>query len=192
MKTGTQVAMAIGTGYLLGRRRKMRLAMMLSAGAMAGGMGGIGPQLVKRGARALGSADLLGKVSPQLSEISGLVRHDLIDAGKGAARTAVNSRIDSLSDSIRDRADAWRNPAESARDLVPGRGREADEEEDEQEAPDSGEAELPRRSPGRARSASRRPASSRHDSEEDGEDERPTRRGRPPRSAASPVRRTRR
>jgi hypothetical protein len=189
MKKRTQVAMAIGTGYLLGRRRKMRLAVMLGAGAMASGMGGgIGGQLVKRGTRALGSADLLGKVSPQLSEISGLVRHDLIDAGKGAAKTAVNSRIDSLSDSIRDRADAWRNPAGAARDLVPGRARAADEEEDEQEAPENEEAEPPRRSPGRARTASRRPASSRYDTEE----ERPARRARPARSAASPARRTRR
>jgi hypothetical protein len=192
MKKGTQVAMAIGTGYLLGRRHKMRLAMMLGAGAMAGGVGGIGGELVKRGTKALGSADLLGKVSPQLSEISGLLRHDLLDAGKGAAKTAVNSRIDSLSDNIRDRADAWRNPAQSARDLVPGRAGAADEEEDEQEAPEEEKAASPRRSPSRARRAPRRSADSGNDREEGEEEARPVRRARSARGAASPVRRTRR
>lgn len=88
MKTGTQVALAVGTGYVLGRRRKMRLAMMLGAAAIASGVGGIGSQLIGRGAKLIGSAGLLGKVSPELSEIGGLIRNDLLDAGKGAARTA--------------------------------------------------------------------------------------------------------
>lgn len=197
MKAGTQVALAIGTGYLLGRSRKMRLAMMLGAGAMAGGTSGIGGQLVKRGTKALGSADLLGKVSPQLAEITGLLRNDLLDAGKGAARAAVNSRVDALSDSIRDRADTWRNPVESARDVVPGRARGADEDEDEQESPEDQESpeeeeaqERPR-STSRARRSTQRSASSGRDGEEK---TRPARRTRSTRSGgtASPARRTRR
>jgi hypothetical protein len=187
----------MGTGYILGRSHKMRLAMMLGAGAMAGGTSGIGGQLVKRGTKALGSADLLGKVSPQLSEITGLLRNDLLDAGKGAARAAVNSRVDALSDNIRDRADAWRNPVESARDVVPGRVRGSDEDEDEQESPEDQERQEDEEAEARPRSASRSRRTSQRsaDSGRDGEEKtRPARRTRSTRSggAASPARRTRR
>ena len=37
MKGGAQTAIAIGVGYMLGRRRKMRLATMLALGAATGG-----------------------------------------------------------------------------------------------------------------------------------------------------------
>jgi len=37
MKGGVATALAIGVGYILGRRRKMRLATMLAAGAATGG-----------------------------------------------------------------------------------------------------------------------------------------------------------
>jgi len=175
----------------------MRLAMMLGAGAMAGGASGIGGQLVKRGTKALGSADVLGKVPPQLAEITGLLRNDLLDAGKGAAQAAVNSRVDSLSDSIRDRADAWRNPVESARDIVPGRVRGTDEDEGEQESPEDQErpedeeADARPRSASRARRTSQRSAGSGSDGEER---TRPARRTSSTRSSgtASPARRTRR
>jgi hypothetical protein len=46
MKCGTQAALAVGAGYLLGRRRKMRLAAMVAAGAATGGLGGLGGGLL--------------------------------------------------------------------------------------------------------------------------------------------------
>jgi hypothetical protein len=194
MKTGTQVALAVGAGYILGRRHKMRLAMMLGGAAVAGGVGGIGGQLVRRGAKFIGSADLLGKVSPELREIGGVIRHDLLDAGKGAARTAVNSRIDSLSDRLRDQADAWRSPAEAARGITGGGRHEQDEpEEDETEEDETEEAEDGARQRASGDRGARRRVSVRRDDE--GAEERPARRARSSaRSAgsASPVRRTRR
>ena len=39
---GTQTALALGVGYVLGRRRKMRLTTMLAVAAAAGGAGGAG------------------------------------------------------------------------------------------------------------------------------------------------------
>jgi len=39
MKGGAQAALALGVGYVLGRRRKMRLATMLAVGAATGGIG---------------------------------------------------------------------------------------------------------------------------------------------------------
>lgn len=205
MTKGSQVAVAIGTGYLLGRRRKTRLAMMLAAAAAAGGAGGIAGSLARRGAKtvgsSLGSADLLGKVSPELGELGGLLRHDLLDAGKGAAKTAVNSRIDSLSDRLHEQAESWRNPAQGALGAEPGGqtgpGDEATPGEDAGEAGDEEgrDGQAPRR-PARARRSPRQ-ASAGHKSEHaerNGERAaRPSRRAaRTTRSEApaSPVRRT--
>jgi hypothetical protein len=110
MKGGAQVALAVGVGYILGRRRKMRMATALALGAATGGLGGLGPAVLKRGMKALGSTDIAGALGPQVTEIISTVRGDLLDAGKAAATTAVSSRIDSLSDSLHDRAETFRNP----------------------------------------------------------------------------------
>ena len=43
MKGGAQAALALGIGYMLGRRRKMRLATMLAVGAATGGAAKLEP-----------------------------------------------------------------------------------------------------------------------------------------------------
>jgi hypothetical protein len=113
MKGGAQAALAIGVGYLLGRRRKMRLATMLAIGAAAGGVGP-GGAVLRRGAKALGSTQALGKLSPQLGDLAQTVRDDLLDAGKAAAAAAITSKIDSLSNSLHERAETLRNPQAAA------------------------------------------------------------------------------
>jgi hypothetical protein len=110
MKGGAQAALALGVGYILGRRRKMRLATMLAIGAATGGIGGLGPAALRRGAKYLGSTDIAGALGPQVGEIVSTVRGELLDAAKGAATAAVTNRIDSLSDSLHDRAETLRNP----------------------------------------------------------------------------------
>lgn len=110
MKGGAQTALAIGVGYILGRRRKMRLATMLAIGAATGGAARLGPIAMKQGAKMLGKTDIAGALGPQVTEIVDTVRGDLIDAAKGAASAAVTNRIDSLSDSLHDRAETLRNP----------------------------------------------------------------------------------
>ncbi|MGW0241289.1 hypothetical protein ACWDXF_12010, partial [Micromonospora chalcea] len=65
MKSGARVALAVGFGYLLGRRRKMRTALTLAA-AVAAGRASQRPGGIKR----LG-ADLMG-ASPQLRNLGGL------------------------------------------------------------------------------------------------------------------------
>lgn len=114
MKCGTGAALAIGAGYVLGRRRNMRVAAVLAGATAVGGIGGLGGSVLKRGLTALGSTDLLGGVAPQLGEITGKVRGDLLDAGKAAALAAVTGRIDSLTDSLHERADTLRAPAGQA------------------------------------------------------------------------------
>lgn len=110
MKGGAQTALAIGVGYILGRRRKMRLATVLALGAATGGAARLGPAAMRQGAKYLGKTDIAGALGPQVTEIVETVRGELLDAAKGAATAAVTNRIDSLSDSLHDRAETLRNP----------------------------------------------------------------------------------
>lgn len=146
MKGGAQTALAIGVGYILGRRRKMRLAAMLAAGAATGAVGGLGPMALKRGAKLLSSTDIGNALGPQIGEIVSTIRGDLFDAGKAATAAAVSSRVESLSDNLRDRADTLRNPeaavagTRAAAGETVGRlrrrGRPADDDLDEREPDD--------------------------------------------------------
>jgi hypothetical protein len=110
MKAGAQIALALGVGYILGRRRKMRLATMLAAGAATGGAARLGPVVMKQGAKVLSKTDIAGALGPQVTEIVNTVRGELLDAAKGAAAAAVTSRIDSLSDNLHERAETLKNP----------------------------------------------------------------------------------
>jgi len=114
MKGGTQAALAIGVGYILGRRRKMRIATLLAAAAATGGLGALGGPVLRRGAKMLGNTDMFGKVAPQLGDIADTVRGDLLDAGKAAAMAAVTGRIESLTDSLHERAESLRDPVGAA------------------------------------------------------------------------------
>jgi hypothetical protein len=66
MKGGTQAALALGVGYLLGRRRQMRLTTMLAAGAATGSVGGLGGAALKRGMKMLGSTEAVAEGVGQL------------------------------------------------------------------------------------------------------------------------------
>jgi hypothetical protein len=114
MKCGAQTALAIGVGYILGRRRKMRLASMLAVGAATGAAAKLGPTALRQGSKYLGKTDIAGALGPQVTEIVNTVRGELLDAAKGAATAAVTSRIDSLSDNLHDRAETLRNPEAAA------------------------------------------------------------------------------
>jgi len=112
MKTSRSAAVAVMVGYVLGRRKKFRTATLMAAAAAVGGttVGGIA---MKRGMKMLSNSDALGKIAPQLSEITDTVRGDLLTAAKGAASAAVTNRVDSLTDSLHDRAERLRNPGEA-------------------------------------------------------------------------------
>jgi hypothetical protein len=120
MKCRTQAALAVGAGYLLGRTHKTKWALGLAAVAATGKFGGVSGQLIKRGSQLLGSTDALGKLAPQLTEVTELIRGDLVDAGKAAALSAVRGRIDNLSDRIQDQADAFREGKVPGADDLPG------------------------------------------------------------------------
>ncbi|MGW4296289.1 hypothetical protein ACWEH1_25085, partial [Micromonospora chersina] len=84
MKSGARVALAVGFGYLLGRRKKMRTALTLAA-AVAAGRASQRPG----GLKQLGT-DLLNV--PQLGGL-GKLGAPLATAGKAAATAAAGSGI---------------------------------------------------------------------------------------------------
>ncbi len=111
MKGGTQAAVALGIGYLLGRRRRFRRAAILAAVTATGSFGGLSKALMSRGLKAVGSTEMLGKLTPELGEIADTARTELLEAGKTAAMAMVTNRVETLSDSLRSRADVLKDPA---------------------------------------------------------------------------------
>ncbi|MET8356720.1 hypothetical protein [Micromonospora sp. NPDC005171] len=100
MKTGTRIGLAVGFGYLLGRRRKLRTALTLAAAVAAGRASRDPGGLLKRGTDALHS-------SPQMSNL-GRLGGPLINAGRAAATAAAGSSVDALTGRLRGSADALR------------------------------------------------------------------------------------
>ncbi|WP_433605737.1 hypothetical protein ACQP2P_28170 [Dactylosporangium sp. CA-139114] len=128
MNCKTQVALAAGAGYLLGRQHKLRWGLLLAAAAMSGRLTRPGA-LLDQGLRAL-------KATPEVGKL-GEMGAPLVSAAKDAARTAVTGRIGSLSDRLRERA-----------------GKVAEEpepEEEEEEEPEEAPARRPRAAGGARR-----------------------------------------
>lgn len=112
MRSSERAAVALSIGYVLGRRKKLRMAAILAAATAVGGQP-IAGMAMKRAMKMLGSTDLIGKLPPQLGDITDTLRGDLLPAGKAAAGAAVSNRIDSVTSSLHNRAERLRNPAET-------------------------------------------------------------------------------
>ncbi|MEU9516135.1 hypothetical protein [Micromonospora sp. NPDC048169] len=127
MRSGARVAFAVGFGYLLGRRKKMRTALTLAA-AVAAGRASRHPG----GLKQLG-ADLMA-ASPQLRSLGGL-GPPLVAAGRAAATAAAGNGIDAIGGRLRGGADALRRRTGTARPAAersaPGKERSAPDEEPE-------------------------------------------------------------
>jgi len=95
MKSGTKLALGlgVGAGYVLGRTRKLKLALLLAGGGMTGRLPGTPRELMQQAAGALGSSTELGKITES-------VRGDLIGAARAAAVTAAANRIEALNDRL--------------------------------------------------------------------------------------------
>ncbi|WP_433314637.1 hypothetical protein [Micromonospora chersina] len=128
MKSGARVALAVGFGYLLGRRKKMRTALTLAA-AVAAGRASQRPG----GLMQLGT-DLLNV--PQLGGL-GKLGAPLATAGKAAATAAAGSGIDALSGKLRGSADALRRKSGGGQSDADRPDEEP--EQDERSAPDDEE-----------------------------------------------------
>ncbi len=138
MSATSRVAGAVAAGYVLGRFKKLRLAVLV-ASAMAS------PKF--RSA----AAGLIQDRIPGGAIVGGLTREAgdrLLDAGKAAATTVVASRIDTLSQSLADRSESLRKATPGAqagksRADQPTDDRASAEPTDEDEEPEGEEAEEP-------------------------------------------------
>ena len=102
MKCAARVALGVAGGYLLGRTKKMKLAVMLggmAAGRRAGGPG----QLLAQGTKLLGQ-------SPELARLTDELRGRLLEAGKGAAVAMATRQVENLTERAMTRAGS---PAET-------------------------------------------------------------------------------
>jgi hypothetical protein len=158
VKPGPQVVVAVGVGYLLGRTRKMRLALMIAAAGATGKLG-VGPrQLLQQGFKQLAA-------SPELGKITETVRGDLLDAAKSAAITAASGRIESLNSRLQDQVSAPTKRRRSKEAEEPddegdegyAEADEVDEYDDEDDLEDESDEE-PKASGRRSRQSSTRQA----------------------------------
>jgi hypothetical protein len=169
MKCGARLGLAVAAGYFLGRFHKMKWALGLAAlagrGRLPGGAGG----LVQQGAKLLTS-------SPEVTKLTDEMKGRLVDAGKAAAVAAVSSKIDSLSEGLRERSEAMRAPraggtggaaAADEEDLQEERDRDQDERDRDEGERDRDQGERDRDED--------RAADSRRERHRDDEDSRPSR-----------------
>jgi hypothetical protein len=139
MSATSRVAGAVAAGYVLGRFKKLRLAVLV-ASAMAS------PKF--RSA----AAGLIQDRIPGGAMVGGLTKEAggrLLDAGKAAATTVVASRIDTLSQSLADRSESLRKATPGAqagmsRADQPTDDRASEEPTDEYGEPEGEETEEPR------------------------------------------------
>ncbi len=136
MSDNSKIALGVAGGYLLGRTKKMKLALSLG-GLLIGQKIPTNPRdLLKQGQK-------LVQGNENLSEIDEMLRGKLLEAARAAALATLSSRMNSVSDSIRERTDGLRelaNELEEAADDV--EEDESDEEQgDEQEPEDEYEDE---------------------------------------------------
>ncbi len=99
MNPAMKVAAGVAGGYLLGRHKKLRYAVGFGA-ALLGKRLDLNPsRLVLTGVKGL-------RELPEVMELSDTVRGQLAASGRRAATTLMSNRLDTLSDSLRERSAA--------------------------------------------------------------------------------------
>ncbi|GGS03574.1 hypothetical protein GCM10010269_48120 [Streptomyces humidus] len=154
------LGLAVGAGYLLGRTRKLKLAVAVGS-LVAGKRLNLTPK---------GIADLVSQQlrdNPQFKEIGDQLRQDLRGVGKAASGAMVERQIDALADRLHGRTAEVRDQLAGA---VPGKGGEQGDADDEQEADE--EYEEPQDAEDEAEDAEEEPEDEYEDEdEEEGEEE---------------------
>jgi hypothetical protein len=126
--TAPRIMAGVTAGYLLGRTRKLKLALMVGS--------------------LLANRKLVSGQVDKLSDVAGVgpLGEQLVSAGRKAAIGAVSSRIDSFSDRIAERTDRLNGLGEDEDEPEgeydePGEDEEAPEDEYEDEEPAEDEEE---------------------------------------------------
>ncbi|MFI6851446.1 DNA primase [Streptomyces sp. NPDC050416] len=125
------LGLAVGAGYLLGRTKKLKMAVAVG-GLVAGKKMNLSPRMV---------ADLVQQQlrnNPQFKEIGDQLRQDLRGVGKAASGAMVERQLDAFADRLHGRTAQVRDQLSG---VVPG-GPEGEAEDEEPEAEER-EAEEP-------------------------------------------------
>ncbi|MGA5898539.1 DNA primase [Streptomyces venetus] len=131
----TGLGLAVGAGYLLGRTKKLKMAIAVG-GLVAGKKLNLSPRMV---------AELVQQQlrdNPQFKEIGEQLRGDLRGVGKAASGAMVERQLDSLADRLHGRTARMRDELTGA--VSGGRDEDAEEAEyDEDEEPEEPEDSGP-------------------------------------------------
>jgi len=96
MDTTARVGTAVAAGYMFGRFKKLRLALMVGTVLASEDARKTAVGLVQHGVGGLGSGGAAGKLAGQAGS-------KLMDVGRGAAVAAASSRLERLSDRLAER-----------------------------------------------------------------------------------------
>ncbi|MDI1455061.1 MULTISPECIES: DNA primase [unclassified Streptomyces] len=147
----TGLGLAIGAGYLLGRTKKLKMALAVGS-LVAGKKLNLGPR---------GLAELLNQQlrdNPQFKEIGDQLRQDLRGVGKAATGAMAERQMSALADRLHGRTSAVRDQLSG---VVPGgksESEEPEEQEDEDDGGQEGSAERKDDKPRREAAAKKAPA----------------------------------
>ncbi|WP_086560746.1 DNA primase [Streptomyces africanus] len=142
------LGLAVGAGYLLGRTKKLKMAMAVG-GLVAGKKLNLSPRMV---------ADLVQQQlrdNPQFKEIGDQLRQDLRGVGKAASGAMVERQLDAVADRLHGRTAQVRDQLSGA---VPGTGDAEDEEPEAEDAEDSGPEDDEEPEPAPKEAAKKAPA----------------------------------
>ncbi|MEU5625693.1 MULTISPECIES: DNA primase [Streptomyces] len=134
------LGLAIGAGYLLGRTKKLKMAV--AVGTMVAGKK---MNLTPKGIAELVSGQLQN--NPQFKEIGDQLRTDLRGVGKAASGAMVERQIDALADRLHGRTAEVRDQLSGVASRAPGVGsdesRDSEVSEDSEYEEAAGEREEP-------------------------------------------------
>ncbi|MFE5604707.1 DNA primase [Streptomyces coelicoflavus] len=176
----TGLGLAIGAGYLLGRTKKLKLAV--AVGTMVAGKK---MNLTPKGIAELVSGQLQN--NPQFKEIGDQLRTDLRGVGKAASGAMVERQMDALADRLHGRTAEVRDQLSGAASQAAGAGSDDSRDSEDSEDSEYEESEPPEG----AEEPEDREAQEEPDERRDERGERRgERRERPARKASSEARKT--
>lgn len=164
MSKPSTTALAVGAGYVLGRKRRLRMTAVLALAALTGSAGGLAGRALRGAGQLLSSPQVLDKLPPEAAKLADLVRGDLAQAGKSAAQAALSSRINGWTSALHDQAETIRTGNGDGAAAGGKQGRGQRREDESQEAGPRGQRDGARR---------RRPAADRSDGRRRGADRQP-------------------
>jgi hypothetical protein len=139
MSTTSRVAGAVAAGYLLGRFKKLRLAILVGSAMSSPKFRSAAAGMIQD--RLPGGA-VVGTLTKEVGgKLTKEVGGKLVDVGKTAATSIVASRIDSLSQSLADRSQNLRKGQQAEAGKSRAEEQEGEEPEDEYEEQEAEEPE---------------------------------------------------